>query len=150
MIKVGYISTNETRKLRFEVLWPHKEKMEACVLPTDDLTTTFHIGVKENNEIKSVGTFLKEINPTFDFQRQYRLRAMATDKKEQGKNFGKKLIQFAVEELQKKGIELLWCDARKIAIQFYEAIGFKSIGDYYEIPIIGQHKLMYYVIPKKR
>jgi len=51
-----------------------------------------------------------------------------------------------LEELKDRKVDLLWCDARKVALGFYEKMGFKILGDFYEIPIIGPHKLMYKVI----
>ena len=56
---------------------------------------------------------------------------------------GKKLILFAKEILKKKKCKLLWCDARREAIPFYNKLGFRIQGEYYEIPKIGLHKLMY-------
>ena len=85
-------------------------------------------------------------NEKFEATNQYRLRAMATSSKVRGENFGKLLIEFAIEELKNRKVDLLWCDARKVALGFYEKMGFNVIGDFYEIPIIGPHKLMYKLI----
>lgn len=68
---------------------------------------------------------------------------MATSPKVRGENFGKQVIDFALEELKNRKVDLLWCDARKVALGFYEKMGFHIFGDFYEIPIIGPHKLMY-------
>ena len=134
MIKIEskLIQPNLTHKIRLSVLWPHKN-ISNCFLAEDDLKDTFH-----------VGTFLKQNNVIFDENvKQYRLRAMATEKKHQGISMGRKLIMFAKNELIKRKVKLLWCDARKIAIPFYENLGFKSQGEFYNIPKIGPHKLMY-------
>jgi hypothetical protein len=40
----------------------------------------------------------------------------------------------------------LWCDARKVALGFYEKIGFQRIDEWYDIPPIGLHQFMYYPI----
>ena len=69
---------------------------------------------------------------------------MASSPKVRGQNFGKKVIDFALEELKKRNVEILWCDARNVALGFYEKMGFTIIGDYYDVPEIGPHKLMYY------
>ena len=71
---------------------------------------------------------------------------MGTLKLYEGNNGGKYLIDFAKKYLKEKNIDLIWCDAREIAIPFYKKIGFKSTGNIYEIPIIGRHKLMYIYI----
>lgn len=138
-----FISTKETYPLRLEVLWQHKNSLNECGLEIDDLESTFHVGAYKNEELVSIGTFLLQNNEKFKELKQYRLRAMATSPKVRGENFGKKIIEFAINELQKRNVELLWCDAREIALGFYEKMGFTLVGDFYEIPIIGKHKLMY-------
>lgn len=143
MPKVGIITSNETYPLRLEVLWQHKNSLEECKLDIDDLESTFHIGAFKHGELVSVGTFLVQRNEKFEEKYQYRLRAMATSPKVRGENFGKKVIDFALTELKNRAVELLWCDAREIAIGFYEKMGFRILGDFYEVPMIGKHKLMY-------
>lgn len=140
---VKIITTKETYPLRLEVLWQHKNSLAECKLDIDDLTTTFHVGAYKNGEIVAIGTFLQQKNEKFEATNQYRLKAMASSPKVRGENFGKLLIEFAIEELKNRKADLLWCDARKVALGFYEKMGFKIKGDFYEIPIIGKHKLMY-------
>ncbi|MBQ21721.1 MAG: GNAT family N-acetyltransferase [Flavobacteriales bacterium] len=143
---VKIITTKETYPLRLEVLWQHKNSLDECKLDIDDLTTTFHVGAYKNGEIVAIGTFLQQQNEKFEATNQYRLRAMASSPKVRGENFGKLLIEFAIEELKNRKVDLLWCDARKVALGFYEKMGFKIKGGFYEIPIIGPHKLMYKLI----
>ena len=139
-----FISAKETQPLRLEVLWQHKNSLEECRLDIDDLESTFHVGALKNGVLVSVGTFLVQRNEKFEEKYQYRLRAMATSPKVRGENFGKQVIDFALVELKNRGVELLWCDAREVAIGFYEKMGFNILGDFYEVPMIGKHKLMYY------
>ena len=145
-IKVKLIPPESTYNIRNKVLWPHK-KLENCNLSIDKLHSTFHFGSYLDNNLISIGTFLKEKNINFNTTiKQYRLRAMGTLKLYEGNNGGKYLIDFAKKYLKEKNIDLIWCDAREIAIPFYKKIGFKSTGNIYEIPIIGRHKLMYIYI----
>jgi len=141
---VEFISSTITQPLRLEVLWQHKNSLEECRLDIDDLESTFHVGALKNGELVSVGTFLVQRNEKFEEKYQYRLRAMATSPKVRGENFGKQVIDFALVELKNREVELLWCDAREVAIGFYEKMGFNILGDFYEVPMIGKHKLMYY------
>ena len=143
---VSIIPSQLTYPLRLSVLWQHKNSLEECKLDIDDLPTTFHVGAFKNKEMVAIGTFLQQENEKFEATNQYRLRAMATSSKVRGENFGKLLIEFAIEELKNRKVDLLWCDARKVALGFYEKMGFNVIGDFYEIPIIGPHKLMYKLI----
>lgn len=146
MHEVRIIPSKQTYPLRFEVLWQHKKSLEECMLDIDDLESTFHVGAFKNGEIVSVGTFLVQRNEKFEEKYQYRLRAMATSPKVRGENFGKKIIAFAMNELQNRKVELLWCDAREVALGFYEKMGFTVVGDFYNVPQIGPHKLMYKII----
>ncbi|MBI2281935.1 MAG: GNAT family N-acetyltransferase [Bacteroidetes bacterium] len=143
MLEVGIISAKETYPLRLKVLWQHKNSLNECGIDVDDLSGTFHVGAFKNGELVSIGTFLIQKNEKFKEKIQYRLRAMATSPVVRGENFGKKVIDFALVELKKRKVELLWCDAREVALGFYEKIGFKTLGDFYDVPIIGRHKLMY-------
>ncbi len=144
---VSIIPSSATYSLRLSVLWQHKNSLEECKLDIDDLPTTFHVGAYKNGEIVAIGTFLQQQNEKFKAKNQYRLRAMATSPKVRGENFGKQVIDFALEELKNRKVDLLWCDARKVALGFYEKMGFKTLGDFYEVPIIGPHKLMYKSLP---
>lgn len=143
MYQISFIASKQTYSLRYEILWQHKNNLEECGLDIDGLETTFHVGALKNGKVVSVGTFLVQRNEKFEEKYQYRLRAMATSPEVRGENFGKQVIDFALVELKNREVELLWCDAREVAIGFYEKMGFKTLGDFYEVPIIGKHKLMY-------
>jgi predicted GNAT family N-acyltransferase len=142
MLKVGTIPSNLTYELRHKVLWQHKT-FDQCSLDIDELETTFHVGVEYEGKIVAVGTFLKQRNQNFPQANQYRLRAMASSPDVRGKGFGKLVIDFAKNKLKEMSIDLLWCDARLIAVDFYKKQGFKIKGEQYDIPIIGPHYLMY-------
>ncbi len=137
------ISSKETYPLRLSVLWHHYNKLNQCDLTIDELENTFHVGAFLEDEIVAIGTFTEEKNKNFSAKNQYRLRAMASSPKVRGQGFGREIINFAVKELQRRNVEILWCNARKIAFGFYRKLEFKTIGDYYHIPKIGLHKLMY-------
>lgn len=137
------LPTAEIQKLRHEVLWPHKPSFEDCVIKPDHISTTFHMGALENNEVVGTSTFLIDINDKFDTTSQYRLRAMATSPSVRGKQVGRQIIEVSIEKLKNMNIDLLWCDARLEATGFYEKLGFKMKGDIYNVPDIGPHKLMY-------
>jgi len=148
MKKVNFIDSKETYPLRLSVLWHHFDSLEQCNLAIDSLEETFHVGAFLNNEIVAIGTFTAQKNDAFSNEKQYRLRAMASSPKVREKGFGKMIIHFALAELQKRNVAILWCNARKVAFGFYEKLGFKTIGDFYDIPKIGPHKLMYFILKK--
>ncbi len=43
---------------------------------------------------------------------------------------------------RKKGAQILWCNARVSAAEFYRKLGYEIVSDEFEIPHIGPHYLM--------
>jgi predicted GNAT family N-acyltransferase len=142
------LPTAEIRKLRHEVLWPHKNSYTDCVIEPDMINTTFHMGAIENGTVVGTSTFLVQKNDEFKNISQYRLRAMATSPKVRGKQVGRQIIEASIEKLKHMKIDLLWCDARLEATGFYEKLGFKMKGQIYDVPDIGPHKLMFIELNK--
>ena len=46
-------------------------------------------------------------------------------------------IDYLTKETQS---EILWCNARTTAFEFYEKMGFTIVGDEFDIPNLGPHK----------
>lgn len=136
------INSELTYRIRKKVLWPHIKNGNYSI-EVDKIKTTFHLGTFLKNKIISIGTFIKERNSKFNSDKQYRLRAMATDTEYRVKGAGKNLFLKGLDILKKKNINMLWCDARINAIPFYEALNMKSLKETYHIPNIGAHKTMY-------
>ena len=60
-----------------------------------------------------------------------------------------KLILVEAERiLLEMDIDVLWCNARVLAVQFYEKCGFKVVGSDFDIRLIGQHFVMYKKLEK--
>jgi GNAT superfamily N-acetyltransferase len=137
-----FISTKDTLALRHRVLKPHLT-IENCRLDEDDLATTFHYGLFLKTELIVIATMIREEHPNFKVQTPYRLRGMATDKNFQNQGFGKKLLSTAIENLEERGCDFLWFNARQIAFPFYQSLGFQFHGPPFEIENIGLHKVMY-------
>jgi len=140
MIEIKFIFTEETYKIRKEILRrgiPLTEKND------DDFDeTTFHLGAFIDGRLVSVATFMQNDHHYFDGF-QYRLRGMATLDEYQGKGLGKGLILKAEEVLKEKNVDVLWCNARVVAIDFYKKAGFKIKGSKFDIEFIGDHYEMY-------
>ena len=68
---------------------------------------------------------------------------MATDSSFQRRGYATGLMQESFKELKKRDCDLLWCNARLVAVDFYKSIGFKIIGDLFDISGIGPHYYMY-------
>jgi GNAT superfamily N-acetyltransferase len=147
-MEVRIISAQETRPLRHLVLWPHIEKTEDCVIDIDNREDAIHIGAFENDQLISVCSLFELSSQRINQAKQYRLRAMATHPNFRGMNAGKRVVQFALELTRNMGFDVLWCDARQVALGFYEKMGFTLIDEWYEVPKIGLHKTAFYQLRK--
>lgn len=147
---VRLIPSELTFDLRDRVLRGVRPR-ESSFYAEDNLETTFHVGVltaESGNapaeHVISNGTFMQQGHPKLPGAAlPYRLRGMATDPDFQKQGLGQKIVQAGIEELQKRGADLLWFNARVSAEGFYRKLGFEVIDDVYDIPQVGPHKLMY-------
>jgi ribosomal protein S18 acetylase RimI-like enzyme len=143
-MEVRQITAEETRDLRFRVLWPHLESVDKCVIDIDHRSDALHLGTFDGNRLVAIGSLFEFETPKISHLKKYRLRAMATDPEYRGKGTGEMLIRKAIEILRSKNYDVLWCDARLKAVGFYEKIGFQALDEIYEVPIIGPHKFMFF------
>ena len=143
--KALQLQPEEIQQLRNEVLWPHKS-FENCILETDRLSTTFHFGVKVDGLTVATVTLQQEKSQRLLQEEQYRLRAMAVREGYRGQGFGDAIVEAGLEHLRELGVEVVWCDARVAALNFYRRLHFNELEEEYEIPIIGMHRFMWNVL----
>ncbi|MEY3834983.1 MAG: hypothetical protein RI989_411 [Bacteroidota bacterium] len=139
------LQPEDIQQLRNEVLWPHKT-FENCILETDRLSTTFHFGVQIDDLTVATVTFQEETSSKLPQEKQYRLRAMAVREGYRGQGFGDAIVEVGVKYLSSLGIQVVWCDARVAALNFYRRLQFEEFEEEYEIPIIGLHRFMWKVL----
>jgi GNAT superfamily N-acetyltransferase len=140
-IKVALITAEQTWDLRHRILRPDLKIYQPN--PEDKNPTTFHVGAFGNNKILGIASFQIESYPELKAQNPYRLRGMATERSEHQKGIGRQVLNYGIEELLRRKCDLLWFNARQIAFPFYEKMGFDYCSDFFEIPHIGPHKVMY-------
>jgi len=143
--QVKILQPEEIQQLRNEVLWPHKS-FENCILDTDRLSTTFHFGMKIDGLVIATVTLQKERSSKLPQENHYRLRAMAVREGYRGLGFGDAIVVAGLKHLSDLGIEVVWCDARVAALNFYRRLHFSELEVEYEIPIIGMHRFMWKVL----
>ncbi|PKQ43984.1 GNAT family N-acetyltransferase [Confluentibacter flavum] len=139
--RIGLITAKEAWSIRQPVLREGKP-IEACIFDGDDFETTFHIGLFVDNTLIAVATFMKNSNSLFLEKKQFQLRGMAVLKEFQGKGYGNDILKFGESLLIKQGVKMIWCNARKIAVNFYQKNNYTIKGDSFIIPEIGIHYVM--------
>jgi ribosomal protein S18 acetylase RimI-like enzyme len=142
-IGVRALHASETKPLRHLVLWPHIENESDCVMSIDDDHETLHLGCIVDDIVASVGTIYPESSAKIQATRPYRLRAMATHPDYRRQHLGEMLLQHAFKTLLARGCDVLWCDARLVAVPFYTSLGFRVLPEIYDVPLIGPHQFMW-------
>ena len=142
LIEVKEINAIETYKVRHKVLRQGKP-IDSCKFEGDETGSTFHLGLFYYSELIGVATYMKNQNELFQGELHYQLRGMAILQQFQGKKFGNVLLQKGEQLLKTKKSDLVWCNAREIAVNFYSNFGFQISGDKFQIPDIGMHFVMY-------
>jgi predicted GNAT family N-acyltransferase len=140
MFQIKEISAEETYAIRLEML---RKGIDLPVEFSGDFDeSTFHLGAFENDVLIGIASFMKTNNSSFS-EEQYQLRGMAILLIVRGKGYGKAMLHEAFEELKRKKIPILWCNARVVALDFYQKLGFEIIGEPFDISQIGTHYKMY-------
>ena len=109
----------------------------------DDDPTTFHLGVTMEEKLVTIASFFANTNKYVNARNPIQLRGMATLPDYQGKGLGTLMIRAAIDESKKRNHDVLWCNAREEAVNFYEKLGFKISSARFEIPRVGPHFIMY-------
>ena len=107
---------------------------------------TFHMACIVGEKIVTCASYYPEKSIKIKSNRAYRLRGMATDSRFQRKGYASDLMEESFKELKKRDCDMLWCNARLVAVSFYKSVGFKIIGELFDIEAIGPHYYMYKVI----
>ncbi|MDR9400237.1 MAG: GNAT family N-acetyltransferase [Psychroflexus sp.] len=144
---IQQVSANdEFINLRHKLLRPGRARSSAF-FEGDNRCDTFHFSALKNQTIVGIVSYIKRKNATLPHSaNMYQLRGMAVDMSLRGFGIGKKLIDASVNILKLNKIGLIWCNSRKESVPFYLKNGFIKKGDYFDIPDVGSHILMYKLI----
>lgn len=137
------IAPEDTYAIRHRILRPGRP-LEEVQFSGDHDSSTVHIGAFVNDELAGIATLVKNSQPDFQSKLQYQLRGMAVLPEVQGQRIGQQLLRWGESFLKEEGrAELLWCNARETAVKFYEKNDYKMHGDFFEIPNVCVHVVMY-------
>jgi predicted GNAT family N-acyltransferase len=140
MIQIKEISAEETFPIRLEVL--RKNIPLPFEFNGDFDSDTIHLGAFKNDKLIAVSSYMKANYKDFEGN-QYQLRGMATLTEYQGFGAGKLMLQKAIQILKEKNSNLLWCNARIVAVEFYKKQGFQTFGEKFDISYVGNHYVMF-------
>ena len=137
------------RKIDAEIIRPlrHSELRKGQDFSTtsylkDHEVDTFHMAYISNEKIVTCATFYPEESTKIKTENAYRLRGMATDSRFTRKGYASNLMAESFKKLKKRDCDMVWCNARLVAVDFYKSVGFKITGELFDIEGIGPHYCM--------
>jgi GNAT superfamily N-acetyltransferase len=137
--EIRHISAEETIAVRWPVLRPGFPR-ETAEFSGDTEPTTFHLGVFVEGRLVGVASVYDVPCPEVsDPVHPCQLRGMATVPEVRGSGCGRALLAACVENARVRGCDLLWCNARVSAADFYSRAGWQVIGAQFDIPTVGPH-----------
>lgn len=144
------VSVELIRPLRTRILRPHFPAGKFAVYEGDDRADTRHFAVKDGSTIVGCATYMNWPSPAHHGEPAMRLRGMAVDAEYQGLGVGRRLLEVSMVRLAvlEPEHDILWCNARVHAIDFYEKLGFVTHGDEFEVAGIGPHVVMWRKLPE--
>lgn len=139
---IRFIPVEEVLAIRNEVLREGRLTLDECRFPGDEAEGSFHLGYFDGEELACIASFHHKQYGEYK-GKAYQLRGMATLANYRGKGFGNQLVNFAITYMRGQKVNYVWCNARKIAIRFYQNLGFEIISDEFDVPGIGPHHVLY-------
>lgn len=145
-MEIKKITAEESYIVRHPVLRSGRP-IQDCAFQYDDHPSSIHLSLEVEGKVISVISVLPIRCENFPKLVAMRLRGIATLESYRRQGYGTQLIN-GVEKrlLKKKGIELIWLDARINASDFYRKMGYKTIGDHFNIKGIGTHQQFFKMI----
>jgi len=125
--------------VRQAVLIHGTDRTDPC-FEGDDAPTTRHFGAFDTDG-RCIGclTLMRE---DLDGRPAYRLRGMGIADGHRGGGVGRRLLETAVADTDPQHRFVFWCNARALAVPFYEKLGWRTVDGRFEIPGVGPHERM--------
>lgn len=138
-------SAAETAALRQAVLRPHLT-IEQMAIDVDQTPDTAYLAVRAPaSQAAIVGCVRLEPMPCpwpealeVPARAAWQLRAMATDPAVRGTGLGRLLVEAAVEHVALRGGDLIWCNARVSAEDFYSRLGLRRVTGHFVVPDVPE------------
>ena len=97
----------------------------------DDVPGAFHVAAfADVDDVPvAVASFSQQAIAARSHALAWRLRGMAVDPTHQGEGFGLAILRFVHDRLVRSGGDVLWCNARMTAADFYAKAGSVVVSD---------------------
>ena len=141
-VNIRKVDAKKVRSLRHSELRKDQDFSTTSYLK-DYEKSTFHMACIVDDKTVTCATFYPEKSTKIKSENAYRLRGMATDSQFKRKGYASNLMAESFKELKKIDCDMVWCNARLVAVDFYQSVGFKITGDLFDIAEIGPHYYMY-------
>ncbi len=141
-VNISKVDAKKVRPLRHSELRKGQDFSTTSYLE-DYEADTFHMVCIVDEKIVTCASFYPEKSLKIKSDNAYRLRGMATDSSFQRKGCASDLTQESFKELKKRDCDMVWCNARLGAVDFYKSAGFNITGELFDIAEIGPHYYMY-------
>jgi ribosomal protein S18 acetylase RimI-like enzyme len=143
-ITIEQVTAEETFPLRAQEL----RQGRPLEMDGDDAPYALHLAARiDGGEIVGVVRFHPRDCPWRPGEGSWQLRGMATDPRVRGLGAGRALVAEGLVRVAARGGDLVWCDARKPAVGFYERIGFTPVTEEYDLRPVGLHRGMIIELP---
>lgn len=142
-ISIREIRPEETYPVRHEILRPGRPLKEVQ-FEGDFEPTSFHLGAFVKEKLVGIATYVKNNHKDFPDKGQYQLRGMAVLPEARKMHLGQRILLAGETNLkEQKHIDFVWFNARETAVDFYRKNKYLTYGDYFEIPNVCTHIVMY-------
>ena len=141
-VNITKVDAEKVRPLRHSELRKGQDFSTTSYLE-DYEAATFHMACIVDEKIVTCASFYPEKSLKIKSDNAYRLRGMATDSNFQRKGYATDLMNESFRELKNRDCDMVWCNARLVAVDFYKSSGFKITGEIFDIAEIGPHYYMY-------
>ena len=141
-VNIRKVDAERIRPLRHSELRKGQDFSTTSYLKDYEINT-FHMACIVDDKPVTCATFYPEKSTKIKTENAYRLRGMATDSRFTRKGYASNLMAESFKELKKRDCDMVWCNARLVAVDFYKSVGFKITGELFDIKGIGPHYYMY-------
>ena len=147
------VPASAVRPLRIAILRPGWTDRQATY-PEDETVAVHVAAFRDGHDAPDgVGTVYAEAPPEANRDEipatayadgaSWRLRGMATSEAARGTGLGRVVLEACFAVVREGGGRFLWCNARLVAVPFYERLGLEAVGPEFDIPGIGPHYVMW-------